>query len=55
MPYGKGMAILAHTPMSTPGETVQVTFTAPSEPGTYRYICTYPGHYVMMQGTMTVT
>ncbi|MEP0546912.1 MAG: plastocyanin/azurin family copper-binding protein [Rhodothermales bacterium] len=48
-------AILAHTPMSAPGETVRVSFTAPSEPGTYRYICTYPGHYVMMQGTMTVT
>lgn len=48
-------AILAHTPMSVPGETVRVTFTAPSEPGTYRYICTFPGHYVMMQGTMTVT
>lgn len=48
-------AILAHTPMSAPGETVRVTFTAPSEPGTYRYICTYPGHYTLMQGTMTVT
>lgn len=47
--------ILAHTPMSVPGETVRVTSTAPSEPGTYRYICTFPGHYVMMQGTMTVT
>ncbi len=48
-------AILAHTPMSAPGETVRVTFTAPSTPGRYRYICTYPGHYVSMQGTMTVT
>lgn len=48
-------AILAHTPLAQPGETVRVTFTAPSEPGTYRYICTFPGHYMMMQGTMTVT
>lgn len=47
-------AILAHTPLSQPGETVEVTFTAPSEPGQYRYICTFPGHYVLMQGTMTV-
>ena len=47
-------AILAHTPMSAPGETVRVTFTAPTEPGTYRYICTFPGHYTLMQGTMTV-
>lgn len=47
-------AIIAHTPLSQPGETVRVTFTAPSEPGDYRYICTFPGHYMLMQGTMTV-
>lgn len=47
-------AILAHTALAQPGETVRVTFTAPSQPGTYRYICTFPGHYMMMQGTMTV-
>ena len=48
-------AVLAATEMSEPGETVSVTFTAPSEPGDYRYICTFPGHYTVMQGTMTVT
>ena len=47
-------AVLAATDMAAPGETVSVTFTAPSEPGTYRYICTFPGHYTVMQGTMTV-
>jgi azurin len=47
-------AILAATDMAAPGETVSVTFTAPSEPGEYRYICTFPGHYTIMQGTMTV-
>lgn len=47
-------AILAHTPLAAPGETVTVAFTAPATPGTYRYICTFPGHYMMMQGTMTV-
>lgn len=47
-------AVLAATPMSDPGETVRVTFTAPTEPGRYRYICTYPGHYILMQGTMIV-
>ncbi|MXW65351.1 MAG: hypothetical protein F4Y00_01625 [Bacteroidetes bacterium SB0662_bin_6] len=48
-------AILAATPLAQPGETVQVTFEAPSEPGTYRYICTYIGHHTLMQGTMIVT
>lgn len=47
-------AILAYTSMAAPGETVEVTFTAPEEAGDYPYICTYPGHYMMMQGTMTV-
>ena len=46
--------VIAHTPMSAPGETVTVEFTAPG-PGTYTYICTYPGHFMTMQGTMTVS
>lgn len=48
-------AIIAHTAMAAPGETVEVTFTAPDTPGDYPYICTYPGHFMVMQGTMTVT
>lgn len=47
--------VLAHTPMSQPGETVEVTFTAPEEPGEYGYLCTFPGHWATMQGTMAVT
>ena len=48
-------AIFTATPIAQPGETVRVTFTTPTEPGTYRYICTYPGHYALMQGVMIVT
>lgn len=47
-------AVLAATPLAKPGETVEVTFTAPDAPGKYLYICTFPGHYAMMQGTMIV-
>ena len=36
------------------GETVDVTFVAP-EPGTYPFICTMPGHYIMMKGKLIVT
>jgi azurin len=46
--------MLVHTPMAKPGETSEVTFTAP-DPGTYPYICTVPGHYMMMKGVLTVT
>ncbi len=48
-------AILFYTPLAQPGETVEVTFTAPSEPGEYPFICSFPGHYVLMRGVMKVT
>lgn len=47
-------AILAHTPLAQPGETVEVRFTAPDEPGQYGYLCTFTGHWVLMRGTMIV-
>jgi len=47
-------AVLTATPMADPGETVSVTFTVPEEPGAYGYLCTFPGHYVSMYGTMHV-
>lgn len=43
--------IFASTKLAKPGDTVFVTFTVP-EPGTYPYICTYPGHFTMMQGDL---
>lgn len=46
--------VLAYTPLAPPQKTVEVTFTAPA-PGDYPYICTYPGHYVVMKGVLTVT
>jgi azurin len=44
-------SILASTSLATPGKTVEVTFTAPP-PGSYPYVCTVPGHYIMMKGTL---
>lgn len=49
-----GPDMLAHTPLATAGKTVDTTFTAPA-PGTYPYICTVPGHYVVMHGELVVT
>lgn len=54
IPTSEGARIMAYTPLAAPGETVEVEFTAPLVPGDYPYICTYPGHFVLMQGTMTV-
>ena len=47
--------VIAKTSLAGPGETVKVTFTAPSEPGRYPYLCTFPGHLMAgMKGLMTV-
>jgi azurin len=47
--------IIAFTPVAAGGETVEVTFTAPTKPGKYDYLCTFPGHFAAgMKGTLTV-
>jgi azurin len=47
--------VLASTPLVGPGETVDVTFKAPSAPGQYAYLCSFPGHFVAgMKGVLTV-
>lgn len=46
--------VLASTPLAKPGNPGETTFTAPSEPGTYPYICTFPGHYLTMKGSLIV-
>lgn len=47
--------ILAHTDLAGAGETVEVTFKAPTQPGTYAYVCTFPGHFAGgMQGQLIV-
>ena len=47
-------AILAYTPLARPGERTAVVFTMPP-PGTYPFICTYPGHFQLMQGVLVST
>ncbi|WP_404423026.1 azurin [Nibricoccus sp. IMCC34717] len=47
-------AILAHTKLLSGGESDSVTFTVPTEPGQYPFICTFPGHFAMMRGNLTV-
>lgn len=47
--------IVAQTEMAAGGETTEVTFTVPEEPGEYEFVCTFPGHYAAgMRGTLTV-
>ena len=37
-----------------PVEKVVLKFKAPSEPGLYLFICTFPRHWKIMQGVMKV-
>ena len=53
---GKTDAIIAYTRLAAKGETTKTTFTVPSEPGKYTYVCTFPGHYAGgMKGVLIVT
>ncbi len=54
IPQGMEGAIIAHTRLLGPGESDTITFTAPSTPGAYTYICSFPGHYALMKGIMNV-
>lgn len=40
--------------MVQPRESVRMTFTAPTVVGEYPYVCTFPGHWRLMYGTMHV-
>lgn len=41
------------TKMLGPGESQTIEFDAPAA-GTYKYVCTFPGHYASMQGELVV-
>ena len=45
--------IVAHTKLLGPGESDVITVTF-SAPGTYPFICSFPGHWGIMKGTITV-
>jgi uncharacterized protein len=50
----EGPDVVAHTKLVNAGEKETITFTAPSEPGDYPYMCTFPGHYTTMKGILHV-
>src|SRR5436190_23989245 len=37
--------VLASSKLAGPGETVEVTFKAPTAPGAYDFLCSFPGHF----------
>lgn len=47
--------VLQATPLVNPGGKFTLTFTTPKTPGDYPFVCTFPGHWRIMQGVMRVT
>jgi azurin len=47
--------VLVSTPLAGGGETVSTELVAPKKPGSYPFICTFPGHFAGgMKGVLVV-
>jgi putative heme-binding domain-containing protein len=46
--------VLTWTSVAAPGATQTIHFTAPAAPGRYPYLCTFPGHWMVMNGELVV-
>ena len=46
--------VLFHTGLMQPESQETIYFVAPNTPGDYVFVCTYPGHYTLMQGVIKV-
>ncbi len=46
--------VLAYTDVVLPQQEFTIYFHAPKKPGRYPYLCTFPGHWMVMNGEMIV-
>ena len=46
--------VLFHTNLLQPESNEAIYFTAPRQTGDYQYVCTFPGHFSIMQGKLKV-
>lgn len=46
--------VLFYTDVVPPGGRFTIYFSAPEKPGRYPYLCTFPGHWMVMNGEMIV-
>ena len=52
VPEDKG--VIALSPVLQSGNSYVMYFRSPRTPGVYPYLCTYPGHWQVMQGKLIV-
>ena len=50
----KSDKILHHSKLLEPNTSETMRFHAPKTPGVYPYVCTFPGHWIIMKGEMVV-
>lgn len=46
--------VLYHTKILNIGDSESIEFVAPDKPGDYPFVCTFPGHWRLMQGILKV-
>ena len=46
--------VICYTDIVEPEQTFTIYFRAPETPGRYPYLCTFPGHWMVMNGEMIV-
>ncbi len=46
--------VIAASTLAGNGETVDLDFKVPAAPGSYPFICTFPGHFLTMKGMLVV-
>jgi putative heme-binding domain-containing protein len=46
--------VLAYADIVQPGDTQTIHIRAPKDPGRYPYLCTFPGHWKLMNGILVV-
>jgi azurin len=46
--------VVAYADITEPGKQQTIYFTVPDGPGRYPFLCTFPGHWKLMNGVMIV-
>lgn len=46
--------VICFTDVVPAGQSFSISFRAPTVPGRYPFLCTFPGHWMVMNGVMTV-
>ena len=55
VPASQADKVIAHTKLLGPKQSDEITFKAPTEPGEYEFICSFPAHFLSgMKGVLVV-